>query len=243
MSILRYGGYTHAAGECRVSILPSLSFGDGGPPRIRTQWVIEVDMVAPSSLSGAAATAYLTARFLQMQAAYTKLGYNLIYECPAGTLAQQILWNTTLDGIKFDLPSVNPKDGEWATNLIVTIRANAEIPLAPPNGIVSWQEDVTLIGDGGPDVVWSAPIRGKPRAIQLRECTTYKVAHSVNAVGLTAYPRIAPYFRSRPPLIGEPVIRQGSATNINGVFRNFPVSGQWQYESDTPLILAPRSFA
>ena len=190
LPILRYGGYSHTPGECRVSILPSLSFGDGGPPRIRTQWIIEVAMVAPPSLSGANATAYRTARFLQMQRAYSALGYNLVYECPAGVIAQQILWNTTLDGIKFDLPSVNPKDGEWATNLIVNIRAIAEIPLSPPSGIVSWQEDITLIGDGGPLVVWSEPINDTPRPIQLRAKTTYKVAQQAlaNLMGVPTNP-------------------------------------------------------
>lgn len=243
MSILRYGAYAHSDGECRVSILPSLFYGDGGPPRYKVQWVIEVDMIAPANLSGSAATRYLAARFQVMQASYAQFGRNLVYEFPTGYLFQQILWNETIDGIRFEGPSISPKDGEGATNLIVSITASAEVPLAAPSGIVSWREEVTMIGDGGPLVAWSEPIVGAPRPIQLRAQTTYKAIHTCEAVGLTEYPVISPFFKSRPPLMNDPSYRKGSAVNINGTFRNFPVSGQWQYESATPLILSPRSFA
>jgi len=243
MSILRYGAYTHADGECLVSVLPSLFYGDGGPPRYKVEWRIICEMIAPSNLSGSAASRYLASRFQVMQAAYAQLGRNLVYEFPSGTLFQQILWNETIDGIRFEGPSWSPQDGEGATNMIVSITARAEVPVAAPSGIVSWREEVTMIGDGGPLVVWSEPLLDTPRPIQLRARTTYKAIHTCEAVGLTEYPKISPFFRSRPPLMNDPSYRRGSATNINGTFRNFPVSGQWQYESATPLILSPRSFA
>ncbi len=238
---LRYGAYAHAENECLVSVLPSLFFGDGKPPRYRVQWVISCEMVAPQNLSGDAAVRHLASRFQVMQAAYAQFYRDLIYEVPTNSLFQRINWNSTMDGIHFEGPSIRPKDGDFATSLTVDITATAEVPLVAPKGIVEWREEVTLIGNGGPLVVFSEPLEDTPREIQLRARTTFKAQHTCSAVGLTEYPRIGPFPGLR--VMGDPSIRRGSAVELNGVFRNFPVSGQWNYESASPLILTPRSFA
>jgi hypothetical protein len=231
--------------ECRVSIVPGINWPGNGPMRIRTEWTVDGEIFVPPALglSPQASTNYLTAELLIRQQILAQPNFNLVYYAPVGSIAGQIVWNATYDGIHIEVAAgISPVDGEWANSLKYRITARAEVyQVNPPGGLVMYTESWSL-GGGGPIVEFSEPITDIPKPIQLRAFTPYTATQSIQAIGRGAYPYnfVFPRATSFPPLTTPPEYDPGFPYAIGGNYVNFPLSMKASYKSAVPLNYSPR---
>jgi hypothetical protein len=113
--------------------------------------------------------------------------------------------------------------------------------LAPNAGnyIVSFQEKVEVIGNGGPRYLWRYPIQGDPVLQQLTETTPVVTRQSGRAIGHLSYPSIPdPIFGTDPGYyVNEKESTDyDSPTGFGETWINWPVS--WSYEWNSPLVLS-----
>jgi hypothetical protein len=179
------------------------------------------------------AQAKLTTRINELVNAYGVNGGDYILLDNQGNQTRHsLISGDSLSGVRVEHRSWPKGDpAEWATHRTFYIVLVAEYVEAESQ-IVSWQERVQVVGNGGPDWEMRRVRFGLPRPQLLSNFTPVSVVQQGEAVGLQGYPiPPGPIF----PAWEHEQLRQitpGSAESYPNGFINFPL--RWAYIHTTP---------
>lgn len=184
---LRYGSYTHAIQEARVSITREPLKNDAGDYYGYTErWDIAGRLTAADQSSVSTAIAAL-------EAAYLTGGYDLTLLLPDGVTASahQLLTANCRGGTKIAKPVSydNPLPADYSTFRNYSLAIEGEVALSQSqNAIVSWRETLAFTGTGGPRFVVIETRNGPPQMQLVSQRTPCRVVQSGQAVGYRQYP-------------------------------------------------------
>lgn len=241
---LRYGSYTHALAEARVSINCEAMRNQAGVYYARKErWDIQ------GRLTGADAAA-LTTAIAALKAAYEIGGYDLTLLLPDGVTASdhQLLTASCKGGTKIAMPVSFPEGSgaEYSTFRNYSVAVEGEIPLLDgQNPIVEWKETLAFVGTGGPRFVVIETRNGMPQMQQVSQRTPVRVVQSGRAVGYNQWPfpprPIWPGYEDGPqrsPQLGSPELT-GEGTSRG--FHNYEISWSYSFISPIPLTGFPHA--
>lgn len=184
---LRYGSYTHASQEARVSITREpLKNAGGDYYGYKERWDISGRLV------GASATDITTA-LQELEAAYLTGGYDLTLLLPDGSTASnhQLLSANCKGGTKIAQPVSYPEGSgaEYANYRTYTVAIEGEIGINnSQNAITEWRETIAFTGNGGPRIVAIEVRNGAPQMQMVSQRTPVRVIQSGRAVGYRQWP-------------------------------------------------------
>ncbi len=153
-----------------------------------------------------------------------------------------ILSKDTASGTRVvSISTPEAKGAEFVTRRTIGFTVTAEYHVAnTANAVVSWQEAITIVGNGGPRRSWRFPINAPPVRQTLTPYSLVRMTQTGQAVGYQARP-IKPN-----PLYPQYIVNDAIQTTIasperfgNG-FVNWPI--QWAYtfeRGDGPLVGLP----
>jgi hypothetical protein len=238
--ILRFGSFSTDNGTVALAISKNAALTAAGVPIYVTEtWGLEGRLLATSGSE----VASLTTKIAELEAAFKQQGVDasLLTEA-GGATAHYIRHAETIGGIRVIQPPHYPsgQGADYATfrtfrvGIEADVIANGTVP-----GYLTFQETLQTLG-GGPLYAWTAPIKGSPKRQIPRQQTTYQAVQSGQAVGFLGYPSIpSPIFPGA--LSANPTITRGSPRRRGSGFMEYPVSWQYVYESNSPLIGVPNA--
>lgn len=240
---LRYGSYTHAAGECAVQISRATLFQEASVPyAVRERWTIDGFLQAENP-------AALTTAIDGLLAAYALPGQDLVLLMPDGTthtshrlLAAETLGGPRVVSVRFP----QGRDGEYSTYRRYVIEVEAERPVFSPESVLlSWHEWLGFHG-GGPRFVYLQTLAGPPVKQMVAAATPYRVLQAGHAVGYAGWPLPPdPLWPSAEHVDRRRIVRRAPRrTGPNGiqVYTHFETRWQYEFESDVPLIGNPHAW-
>lgn len=235
--ILRYGNYSHALSEVRVSYQKT-------PERTSRGYVKGIRHVVTISgdlRSSTGSTSDLTTAFNALTAAYSQDGNDLIwYEANGSTITSVVLRSRDfVGGVQVSqMPSLPELVGaDYVTRLPYTIVLEGFQPTVSA-ALVEFSERVEIIGTGGPRRVIIETANTAPVVQTVAQQTPVFATQSGRAIGRGAEPTIPPPIW--PSLLLEPDRSYGfdSPTTIRGALDEFSVT--WSYRFQSPSFINAR---
>lgn len=244
--ILRYGNYFHAQGEnwwliqifanhSRIGLLRSFTHR-------WTIWGTKIQLDADQTA--------LTAQLALLEDAYDD-GFDVgIYEPDGTTLSKHFILNsTTVDGVRIKEFRYLDRDPRWrqsGTEYVNkrTYRIVLEAEIIP-NGvpsILSWEEMIVGIGNGGPLFIHKGALTGPAQRQILQQQTVSRGIQWGRAVGLLGYP--TPASPLAPNDEHQDKRRITQRTPKFGVKQNteFPIEWRYEFSSPTAFTGTPTPF-
>lgn len=239
---LRYGSYTHAQHEAAITIVTDVTRDEFDLPlRATERWSIR------GELHGDDQTALLAA-MAALEAAYSEDGNDITLLCDdASTVAHRIVSSDTDTGVMVTRRPSYPigVGAELSTYRTYEIQVEASYDVREDNGaILSYTETLRFSG-GGPRHVLHELRNGVPQLQQVSQATVYTATQSGEALGFNDY------VTAPPPYWGAPIFDQPNSSVAYGtpkrkgngrdvVFREYPTSWTYQFQSASPLVGRPR---
>lgn len=125
---------------------------------------------------------------------------------------------------------------EYATERNYTVTLEAHYSLSNSDDLVAWQEQIRIVGTGGPRRVGVEFVTGAPEVQIVNQQTLMYAQQTGSAVGWSSHPvfwgpsaALAAYEN-----VDRRVEQAGTPQLIGGVFRNYPIS--WTYEFMGPSL-------
>ena len=157
----------------------------------------------------------------------------------------RLINQTSLSGVMVvDGPNFKTEGpGEYVNQRTLTFAVEAEylIPGAD-TAIVSWEESISVRGNGGPDYVWRFPINAdaisQPVSLQSLIITIQRGS----AKGHTKRPKPPPPFAGRIPGVfvnSAESYNKGSPKSLGKAYIEWPIEWSYEYRSVAPLIGEP----
>lgn len=237
---VRFGGFTHPAAECAVTIAKRRNYGPGGQARSQTeQWTINGILQADTQAAVDAAQA-------AVMAAYSVDDQDCVLLLNDGTAsANRLDTGRALGGVRVVEPPSFPEGGErsaeFSTYRTFRVVVEAEYLNFDLN-VLAWVETLSFTG-GGPRDLHLQPLRGLPQKQRVAESTPFQVVQRGEAIGLTRYPT--------PPLPLWPAdekidLRQVETQHPKRygpvgkpTYVEWPVRWQYTFESAIPMFGDP----
>lgn len=230
---LKYGNYQHASNESSISVRKRAQYNDRGflDKTIET-WGISGTLIADGQSAIRTAAALL-------QDAYSKNQQFAGLYHDDGTLSHLYLDPSfaQIHITGFGFP-VGGGGAEYATGRHYEIEIEAVYP-SLINGILSFTEQISFQGNGGPRYTYFELMQGPPVRQTVGEKTLYRTTQSGSAVGQITYP-------TAPDPLWPPYLENDTATItttggnlINGNYTGFGVVWSYQFISDIPLSGTP----
>lgn len=239
---LKYGSYTHAQGECGISIQQANVRNDGNQViATRETWQISGMLIGTSA-------ANIDSQVAALIAAYADDGKDLILLLPNGSQSTHKLLNrNTLGGTHVVQPPSFPegRGAEGATYRTFALTVEAELPVSGSQfALISFEESLSMSG-GGPAYGHLEPLVGAPIKQLLKQQTTYRVTQQGSAVGYRLYPTppgpIWPGALVRAPDIQRRGPRRhGSGGNTD--YSHFTTTWVYQFEAAGALVGVPHAW-
>jgi hypothetical protein len=185
--IFRYAGYDHDNAECLPTFYGSFRrINDRG----RTQ--SRVWRLAVSGEIVAVGQSAINARIAEIKNAYALEGGTAVLLKDDGSESEYRLSSSgSISGVRIvDGPNFTMEEGKahWATGLPFNVTFEAEYFVSDGDPLISYQETITKIGNGGPRVVWVELDNGPPVSQIVSTHTPVIVIQAGQAVGAAAYP-------------------------------------------------------
>lgn len=225
---LRYGGYTHQLDEAAVQISKSRQFNkEGYISGYNETWRISGKIVGIDA-------ADLTSKLAALENAYAITNQDIYLLTDAGGSTAHYLRNAdTVSGIKPISISYPVGNGaEYTTfrtyEIVVEARFDAEEGNGNKNNTVSYSQQISIQGTGGPQFVVKTPRYGPPIYQMVSRKSPIHISQSGSAVGLRYYPEPTPPIYPQLLLPESYNITRTSPKNDTreGV-RDFPIN--WSY--------------
>jgi len=236
---LRYGSYTHALQEARVTITRHpLRDAAGVLYGYRERWLIEGRMVAADA--GA-----ISAALTELESAYSIGDLDLVLLLPDGVTesSHHLMSAACIGGTKIAQPVSYPlgAGAEYSTFRTYSVAIEGDVPLAPSQSpILAWQETLAFSGTGGPRIVAIECRNGPPQMQTVSQRTPVRVVQSGRAVGYRQYPA--------PPGPIWPALEQADLRRVHLTSPRTSGSGAsrdlehfeiiWSYSFLSPVALA-----
>lgn len=237
---LRYGSYQHDTNEAYpAGFTQTVQYSNRG----RAQLVRKTMQVEGVIIPSAASQSNITAALREFESAYARglsLSQTVGFYQDDGTPTPHVLPATgALGGVRIlsiDYPRADR--AEYATQRTFRVVLQADYR-ASTDDLVSWQETIRIIGDGGPAEVLQLLANGVPQRQTVAQRTPVFAQQTGRAVGYLAYPSfpqpIWPFAIDRPRIeqvMEAPQLQRSSFVNY-GIAWNYP------YQSETPLVGRP----
>jgi hypothetical protein len=163
----------------------------------------------------------------------------ILYTDSGATSSASILVSATATGTRcVSITTPEAQGAEFVNRRTVGFTVTAEYHVANMDrAVISWQERLTIIGNGGPRRVWRFPVNG-PAIRQVM--TPYSLVRAIQQGHAVGY-RVRP---TKPaPLFPDYLVNEGVAAIIDtpkyigaGQYVNWPVSWSYTFErGDGPL--------
>jgi hypothetical protein len=225
---VKYGNYSHEAGECAVSIFRDTEFSPDGVPFFRhNRWNIDGRLHAADSTA-------LTTALAELVAAYSQHGQDLYLNYDDHSTLHYLLSSETIGGTRVvsgpSFPEGRGPEGGTYRNYSIAVEGTSQISNA---GVLTWQETISWFG-GGPLYVFLQTANGLPQKQLGAQSTPYEAEQSGSAVGFGSYPAIpAPIYPNdlevNPAIMKGTPRRRGRSGGIQ--FVEFPISWSYKFKS------------
>lgn len=224
--IVRYGSFDFADNEALVSFFgQARSYNDRGrTQQLRKRMTIEGEIIGAS-------TAAIDARVAQIKDAFAVEGGTAVLLTSAGVETQFKLDSSAYSGVRIvEGPSFFVQEGKahYTTGLPFHITLEGDYLVNDGDGLISYSETITHVGDGGPRRVLVELDNGPAQEQIVSTNTNVTIVQSGEAVGMASYPDInAPTF---PEAIDRPdgiQISRGSPRLEGLTHVDWPV--RWSY--------------
>jgi hypothetical protein len=234
-----WGSYAFAANSCELASRSRVVLSDSGRPvryvtRVNVSGWLEADGQAAlstleASLRNALATPYQDLKFLTDDGRVT---------------ATSLLNASSLSGVRVvDGPTFDGTSGaEYATLRQFRFEAEAEYLVRSASAaVLSFQESVSVTGDGGPRLRLRVPVNASiiiPQVVTPR--SVVRAVQSGQAVGHLGYPAAPPPLWPRPIYQGDQSdVQRQSPRRLGLAFVEYGIAWRYAFESDGPLVGAP----
>lgn len=236
-SVLVYGSYAHAAGECAVQIINQPIFENGARRHLKQTWVINGRIQADSQTA-------LTAALHNLQNIYSNNNQDLVLKIGQAATVHTLRSSDTLGGIRVtQLPTYeNGAGAEYSTFRTYTIRVEGDIPDMNVQTL-AWKEAVRSYG-GGPQFMFLECLNGAPVQQQIKEEVIYRATQTGEAVGMFTWPQppspIWPDFFKQDISPGVEIFTPDRAGIYGGNrYTGFRITWSYVFESNFPLVGLP----
>lgn len=233
--------YSFLENGCDVGSRTRLRLSDAGRP---LTYVTRVDVSGWLEGDGQAALA-LEEEALREALLKNYRDFKFLTDAGA-TTPTSILNSESLSGVRVvDGPNFTGTDGaEYATlrKFDFAIEAEYLVPGAE-NAVVSFTEQVTIVGTGGPSKRLRVPINATflvRQQLSLR--SVVRATQSGTAVGLTRRPAPPPPLWRKHWLEDQSQVSQTSPKLLGRAYTDYGVSWNYQFEADEPLVAVPNLF-
>jgi hypothetical protein len=227
---LKYGSYTHALDEASVVIQKTPRFSKSGSMTGYDEvWRIS-GKIHGTDVSD------LTTKLTELERAYSSTNQNAYLLTDAlGTTAHSIISSETASGVKVTSFGYPQGDGAEYVNFRtyeIILEAKKDASESNNGGdkgnTISFSQQISISGTGGPQFVVRTPRYGPPILQQVSRASPITISQSGNALGYKYYPN------PEPPLYPQylmpeshTVSRQSPQEDTKEGKRNFPIN--WSY--------------
>lgn len=227
---VKYGSYTFPAGLVDVSLTKTARRSPRGTPQTEL-WRMTLSGTLIADGQAACNTAAQ-----QLEQAFAFDNQTLAVHLGDGTQSvHKLSPDNSISGVRIVQPPSFPtgRDAELATGRSFTLTAEAEYIHAQADGYKSWQESISVRGDGGPEYSLRKVHTGPPQLHQIHAQTPVFVTQQGSAVGFLTYP-LAP-----PPInwgvrLGSQTIGEKASPQFRGaLYTDFPIRWSYQFVNTT----------
>ena len=191
---LRYGTYSHVAGECTLSSIEYSALITENLQVYGTveRWTIDGRLQIADQGTAAANQAAMTVAINALKTAYGTNRKDIGFYDDSGNLTAHSIKSSSATGGVLIVGFSFPEGGgaEYSTFRTYQIIVEAQFGYQIPGGgqkLTAWSETVTLMG-GGPKVVFLACLTGPPQKQLAHQATTRKATQSGRATAVLQYP-------------------------------------------------------
>ena len=233
--LLRYGSYSHSAGETEIAISKTAVVAATGVREGYVErWAIR------GRLSGLTVSD-LSAAVQALESAHSADGQDLLLYLADGTTASAhgLRSGETLSGVQ--VRSLSYPDGrgaEYATYRTYEVVYAAEVSATTNPGLIAWNETLAFTG-GGPRFEFITCLNGPPVRVVVAEQTPFRCVQSGSALGYGTWPTYStPLF---PQHEHRDRRRQDKSTpQYHGSGRaRYPIRWSYDFEAATALFGSP----
>lgn len=233
----RYGTHTHDAEEVGVSTSITTQFSERGLPLKKIRRVNLTGKLITQTQSE------MNSAIHSLLSAYSVHGKDFVLYMDDGTPTHHSLYNAnSLGGVRVVAgPDFTEPEEVFAVVRTYSIALEAHYDLHPGSAIVSYQENVSVQGTGGPQIAVVPLLTGPPDVQVVRTHTPVYITQRGSAVGRSRWP--APNAPLLPQLLLEPDqnIERQLPEMENGVYKNWPVTWAYRFVSSGYTSASPRS--
>jgi hypothetical protein len=226
---LSWGNYDFPVNAAEVTSRSRTVFSYTGRP---IRYILTYDVLATLFADGQKALS--TEEDKLRTALYTPYK-NLILKTDAGSASSaNLINNKSITGVRLvSGPDFGEaKGGEFVNRRTASFSMEAEYILkGTENAVISWQESVTIVGNGGPDRFWRFPLNANPIRQQKTPYSLITATQQGQATGHTRRPtRPLPMW---PDFLVNPSDTTGGGTpEPKGLaFLNWPIQWAYQFQS------------
>jgi len=180
---LKYGSYTHGAGECVVAIEKTAEMAGDATKWIRERWNITGEIHGSD-------VADLTAKIQALETAYAVGGKDIRILTDAGVNTAHVMQNSsTVKGTRIvQHPSFPRGEGaEYATYRTFSLAVEGERPASGAT-LMEYRESVSYAGTCEMTWKYQTPLYTEPQRQQLTAYSVQQIVQEGYAAGLNAYP-------------------------------------------------------
>lgn len=242
---LRYGSFLFQRDSCEMRLFSDVGYTDADEPATITSRAEVVTYVTSDETDPLLIQKDLSAKELLIRAALSYNFRDLVLMCDDGTPSSCRLLNAgSVTGVR--IMSVSTPEGtgpQFASFRTIQFTAEAQYEIVPGfNYLVSYQETVSYIGNGGPAHVVVPTLDG----LLVRQVTTpvtpFRASQTGTAVGLLATPNFGGPSGAVPPRWPMALLNENSTVARTSPQRrglrsiNYGVQWSYQYWSETPFL-------
>lgn len=224
--IFRYASYNHPDNECMVTFFGASTIYNarGRPQLLRKRMVIEGEIIAagPTAISD---------RMVEINDAYIVSGGSALLLSDEGGTAYSLPSSGSISGVRVvQPPSFIQQEGKahMATGLPFSVVLEADYQINDGDTLVSYEETITHVGNGGPRRVTLELDSGQPIEQIVSSFTPVTVIQAGEAVGSLSYPNVnQPIFPSQVDLPDGLQISTSAPRLDGNTYVDWPI--RWAY--------------
>lgn len=239
---LRYGSYTHALQEARVTIQRQpLSDAAGNLYGYREEWQIDGRLVADNA-------AAITSALAVLEAAYASGGQDLALLLPDGVTpsSHQLVSADCLGGTRIARPLRYPigQGAEYSTFRTYSVAIEGDLLLSQAESpLLAHEETLSFSGAGGPRFVVIECRNGPPQMQMVSQRTPCRVVQRGRAIGLRQYPSppgpIWPSFEQPEERRIQLTSPRARGQGAQRALAHYGISWSYQFLAPAPLAGLP----